>query len=46
MKKVIDESIRFYKEETLENPKTVVKQEKLKILFTEALLNTSFLVKI
>ena len=46
MTKVIDESIRFYKGETLENPKTVVKQEKLKILFTEALLNTNVIFKI
>ena len=46
MTKVIDESVKCYKEEALENPKTVVKQEKLKIIFTEALLNTNFLVKI
>ena len=38
MTKVIDESVKCYKEEALENPKTVVKQEKLKIIFTEALL--------
>ena len=46
MTKFIDESVRFYKEEALENPKTVVKQEKLKIVFTEALLKKNFPVKI
>ena len=46
MTKVIDESVRFYKEDTLENPKTVVKQGKHEIFFTEALLNTNVIVKI
>ena len=46
MTMVINGLVRFYKEEALENPKTVVKQEKLKKNFTEAFLDTNFLVKI
>jgi hypothetical protein len=33
MTKVIDESVRFYKEVALENPKKVVKQKKLGFFF-------------
>ena len=46
MTTVIDGSVKCYKKEALENPKTVVKQEEHKIIFTEGLLNTNFLVKI